>query len=125
MNPVGAIFTADPWGFCCLADSCPPETSPWTEPVPRSLTPLDSKPPRWLDGAGLAPKAGLPFRWLGKDFQAWHIPCSNSTREERHNLELRWAIEAGEPRSLLQSGVLHRPRTIPNTPSPMLSILMP
>lgn len=110
MNPVGAIFTADPWGFLLPGGFLPAgNLSVDGAGSPRSLTPLDSKPPRWLDGAGLAPKAGLPFRWLGKDFQAWHIPCSNATREERHNLDLRWAIEAGEPRSLLQSGVLHRP----------------
>ncbi len=110
MSLAGANFTGEPWGYL-LPGGFSPSAVPAVDGAgsPRSLTPLGSKPPRWLDGAGLAPKAGLAFRWLGQDFQAWHVPCSNATREGRHDLDLRWTIEGGEPRHLTQRAVLHRP----------------
>ncbi len=110
MSLAGANFTGEPWGYL-LPGGFSPSAVPAVDGAgsPRSLTPLGSKPPRWLDGAGLAPKAGLAFRWLGQDFQAWHVPCGNATREGRHDLDLRWTIEGGEPRHLTQRAVLHRP----------------
>ena len=76
MSLAGANFTGEPWGYL-LPGGFSPSVVPAVDGAgsPRSLTPLGSKPPRWLDGAGLAPKAGLAFRWLGQDFQAWHVPC--------------------------------------------------
>ena len=105
-----AIFTDEPWGFLLPGGFLPAaEANVDGAGTPRVLTPLDSKPPRWVDGAGFAPKAGLAFRWMGKDFQAWHVPCSNAVREDRHDLELRWSIDHAEPTALTQRRLMHRP----------------
>lgn len=110
MSQAGASFTDDPWGFLLSAGPArPDEVKVDGAGSPRLLMPIGSKPPRWVDGAGLAPKAGLAFRWQGKDYQAWHVPCSNAARDGRHDLELRWVIDHGEASSLIQRGLLHRP----------------
>jgi hypothetical protein len=110
MSPTGVIFADEPWGFLLSGGFLPAtEANVDGAGTPRVLTTLGSKPPRWVDGAGLAPKAGVAFRWMGKDFQAWHVPCSNVAREGHHDLELRWTIEHGEPKALTQRRLLHRP----------------
>lgn len=110
MSKAVAIFTEEPWSFLLTAgdaNTCAVKVD--GAGSPRQLTELESKPPRWVDGAGLAPKAGMAFRWKGQDYQAWHVPCSNTTREGRHDLELRWSIDHGDTSALTQSGLLHRP----------------
>jgi hypothetical protein len=110
MSQAGAIFADEPWGFLLPGGFLPAiATNVDGAGSPRFLTPLSSKPPRWVDGAGLAPKAGVAFRWKGQDFQAWHVPCSNAAREGLHDLELRWSIENGEARTLNQRELLYRP----------------
>jgi hypothetical protein len=110
MSQAGASFTDDPWGFLLSAGLArSDEVKVDGAGSPRLLMPIGSKPPRWVDGAGLAPKAGLAFRWQGKDYQAWHVPCSNAARDGRHDLELRWVIDHGEASSVIQRGLLHRP----------------
>lgn len=113
MNQHGVIFAEEPWEFL-LTQAFARTTEAKLDGAgsPRFLTPLSSKPPRWVDGAGLAPKAGIAFRWEGQDFQAWHVPCSNVAREGCHDLGLRWCIEHEEPSALTQLGVLHRPPDI-------------
>ncbi len=110
MSQAGASFTDEPWGFLLSGEQA--RTSEATVDgagSPRLLTPLGSKPPRWVDGAGLAPKAGVAFRWQGREYQAWHVPCSNAVREGRHDLELRWSIDHANPIPLTQRGLMHRP----------------
>lgn len=110
MTPGDAIFADEPWGFLLPGGFLPAaEANVDGKGTPRLLTPLNSKAPRWVDGAGIAPKAGFAFRWMGKDFQTWHVPCSNAAREGTHDLELRWSIDQAEPRVLIQRGLLHRP----------------
>ena len=82
MTQGSPIFADEPWGFLLSGGFLPAvEANVDGAGTPRVLTPFDSKPPRWIDGAGFAPKASLAFRWMGKDFQAWHVPCSNAARE--------------------------------------------
>jgi hypothetical protein len=110
MSSAGTIFADEPWGFLLSGGFLPAvEANVDGAGTPRVLTALDSKPPRWVDGAGLAPKAGMAFRWKGQDFQAWHVPCSNAAREGRHDVELRWSIDHGNARALTQRDLLHRP----------------
>lgn len=110
MTQGSPIFADEPWGFLLSGGFLPAvEANVDGAGTPRILTPLNSKPPRWVDGAGFAPKAGMAFRWMGKDFQAWHVPCSNAAREGRHDVELRWTIDHGDARALTQRDLLHRP----------------
>jgi Domain of unknown function (DUF2357) len=110
MSQVGAIFFDDPWGFLLSDGSRPANTATLDGAgTPRSLTTLSSKPPRWIDGAGLSPKASLAFRWNGQDYQAWHVPCSNTAKEGKYDLDLRWTINGEEPNHIRQLGLLHRP----------------
>lgn len=110
MSLGGAIFTDEPWGFLLPSGHARTgEAKVDGAGSPRLLTPLGSKPPRWVDGAGLAPKAGVAFRWQGRDYQFWHVPCSNVVREGRHDLELRWSIDHAEPSPLTQRSLMYRP----------------
>jgi hypothetical protein len=110
MTQGSPIFADEPWGFLLSGGFLPAvEANVDGAGTPRILTPLNSKPPRWVDGAGFAPKAGMAFRWMGKGFQAWHVPCSNAAREGRHDVELRWTIDHGDARALTQRDLLHRP----------------
>jgi hypothetical protein len=110
MSQAGAIFFNDPWGFL-LSDGNRPASmaSLHGAGTPRSLTTLNSRPPKWIDGAGLSPKASLAFRWSGQDYQAWHVPCSNTAKEGKHDLDLRWTINGEEPNHIRQQGLLYRP----------------
>jgi hypothetical protein len=111
MSQAGVSFTDEPWGFLLSAGKTRTGAESQVDGAgsPRLFTALDSKPPRWVDGAGLAPKAGLAFRWQGRDYQAWHVPCSNAAREDQHDLELRWSVDHVDANTLTQRGLLHRP----------------
>ncbi len=111
MSQAGVSFSDEPWGFLLSAGKTRTgaESQVAGAGSPRLFTALDSKPPRWVDGAGLAPKAGLAFRWQGRDYQAWHVPCSNAAREGRHDLELRWTVDQSDATTLKQRDLLHRP----------------
>lgn len=110
MSKSGATFCDEPWGFLLSSgETTGTDVTLSGTGSPRVFTKLGAKSIRWVDGAGIAPQAGMPFKWKGRDYAGWHIPCSNVAKDGRHNLTLRCSIDGAEPVIIYQEKLLHRP----------------
>lgn len=110
MAKLGATFCDEPWGFLLQnGDSAEENITLDGAGSPRLFTKLGIKKIRWVDGAGIAPHAGIPFKWKDSYYVGWHIPCNNISKDGRHSLILRCSINDSEPSIIEQKNLLHRP----------------
>jgi hypothetical protein len=109
------LFLDEPWGFLLVASKQSLvsdfnlEIEISGQGSPRVVTEFGQEL-KWLGGVGSPPVAGMPFRWKGKIYQAWHVPCSHVAAAVDQPIHHAWTVPSIKSQgTLLQNHVLGRP----------------